>query len=269
MLNPNQVAKLKSAGFGDYLNLKVSNPLMEIGLWMLMHLDVKDVCFRFGSGECIPLNRRSLSRLTGLPFKGKQVVEMYNEQSTVYFKTSLGIPLNRRIWDRNLRERILDGRDDDLFVTCWTSLLVAKIFTPSTCLCLRPGLLDVCLDVNNVMSDDWVSYIFEDIRNSAKRAQEHAVGHGSFWITGSTYFLGLYLLDWLEHTDITPPIGEPRFTLWHDNDLKAVEGASRVGRRSFSYLRSLKVRTPENTCYAKDFRYALDETNGLHEAIIE
>lgn len=53
----------------------------------------------------------------------------------------------------------------------------------------------------------------------------------------------LYLLDWLKHPGLTPPIGEPRFTLWHDEQRKLVMGGIWVGGAPFAYLTSLKVTT--------------------------
>jgi hypothetical protein len=90
----------------------------------------------------------------------------------------------------------------------------------------------------------------------------------------------LYLLDWLKHPGLTPPIGEPRFTLWHDEQRKLVMGGNWVGGAPFAYLTSLKVttnirllghslllnpfisvlsmkvRTAMDTCYAEDFGYS-------------
>jgi hypothetical protein len=47
-LNPNQVAKLKKVGFGDYLDMKICHTFRELGAWMLWHHDAEEMCFKFG-----------------------------------------------------------------------------------------------------------------------------------------------------------------------------------------------------------------------------
>jgi hypothetical protein len=80
---------------------------------------------------------------------------------------------------------------DDLFVTCWTLILVDKIFAPTTSLSVSKRLLETCLDVNIIMSYDWVGYIMEAVRKSAKKLQED---RSATFANGSTYFLGVSIM---------------------------------------------------------------------------
>jgi hypothetical protein len=49
-----------------------------------------------------------------------------------------------------------------------------------------------CPDVTHIKSYDWVGYILEDIKNSAKHIKEKIdEGHKRGYIKGSTYLLGV------------------------------------------------------------------------------
>ncbi|TVU26531.1 hypothetical protein EJB05_29083, partial [Eragrostis curvula] len=135
-------------------------------------------------------------------------------------------------------------------------LLVHKILAPNTCNPPSTRLLKVCLDVANIMEYDWVGYIMEDMKNAAKELQKKMnEGVPPSYVKGSTYFLGLYLLDWLQCNEVTPPLPslKPRLIQWNRNQQERLETCHRVGCSPVVQYGNLKLKDVKNTCYAEDF----------------
>lgn len=161
-LKPQQIEKIKDIGFGHFLSMVIESPLLNLGVWMLWHYDTKKEVFDFGNGKQIPLSPMSISRLSGLPCRGKPIHENTSKYNGISeLKGKLGVPTkgSHKISGRTLEAKIRDGAADDLFVTCWTLLLVDKIIAPDTGAYISTRFLEVCQDVNNLMNYDWVGYL--------------------------------------------------------------------------------------------------------------
>lgn len=194
-LNTNQEKRINDLKLGAYLQMKLDHSFEKFGAWILIHFDEENMCFNFGSAGSVPVNKRSLARLTGLPSNGDKIVPQTGRQENVRkFREKLGIPKNEKGFPQmKLLNEINKGNDDNLFVTCWLLLLSDRIFAPDTLYNVSPKLLHICEDVDRIMSYDWVGYILEDIKNSAKHIKEKIYNDPNFscYMKGSTYFLGV------------------------------------------------------------------------------
>ncbi|KAE8808182.1 hypothetical protein D1007_15310 [Hordeum vulgare] len=165
-LNFEQKGAIIEKEFGGLLDLAANSMPGDFSQWIMRYYDPEMSQIVIPERGKIPADAASVSRIWGLPNRGRKVCfdncpEITKAMYNIYNITSKNSS-SLTNWCKMIKE--MNGSHDDDFVRAWLALAFSSFLAPSTSLSISPKSFSAVMDVNVITETNICQFVVDQLK---------------------------------------------------------------------------------------------------------